>query len=108
MFWPVVSIAICAASRPLSAVCRPRYVGIVIARSHRQVEDAVAGDVRGRGGQPVTTGVVALVAAEAGELQEVIEEGQFLAHQRAVDVVLALNLLEQTAKLRAARGGDLG
>src|ERR1700733_14485613 len=107
MFWPVVSIAICAASRPLSAVCRPRYVGIVIARSHCQVEDAVAGDVGGRRGQPVTAGVVALVAAEPGELEEMVEEGQLLAHQRAVDVVLALDHLEKPAELRAARGGEL-
>ena len=38
----------------------------------------------------------------ADQADQVLEEGQLLAHQRAVDAVLARDLAEQPAQLRAA------
>ena len=102
MFWPVVSIAACAASRPLSAVCSPMKLGIVIPFSTSRSRTRWPVRRRPWSGQPVAAGVVALVAGEADELEEMIEERQLLAHQRAVDVVLALDLLEQPAQFGAA------
>src|SRR5450755_4094994 len=108
MFSPIVSIAACAASSPLSAVFRPAVVGIVIG-SYLHIEDVVAageappgqtGEIAGR--------VVADVTVAVGQTQQMVEEGELLVHQRAVDVMLALDLLEQAAQLSAERGGLLG
>src|SRR6516225_7487262 len=106
MFWPVVLIAACAASRPLSAVCRPMKVGIM-ARSYLQVEHAVSGYLRGGAPEPVAGGVVALVSAQTRQLEQVVEEGELLAHQRPIDVMLALDELEQATQLGAAGAGRL-
>jgi hypothetical protein len=51
---------------------------------------------------------VAGVGLLAHEAHEVIEEGELLAHERAVHAVLAGDLVEQATKLGAAGASDLG
>src|SRR5690348_2236714 len=103
MLCEVVSIAACAAVKPRSAVCSPVKLGIAMVSLDLEVQGPTVGGVRdGHGGGPLASAVIDRLAALAGQPQQVVEERELLAHERAVDVVLALGLLKQAAKLRAA------
>src|SRR6201986_1955022 len=83
MLWEVVSSASCWEISPRSAVCRPMKVETGTSGLHVH--------------QPPAAGL----GFFAGDPQQVVEEGQFLAHQRAVDAVLAGDLGEQAAQFGA-------
>ena len=53
-------------------------------------------------------GLVAALGLVADEAHEVGEEGELLAHQRAVDAVLAGDLAEQAAQLGASARAPRG
>src|SRR5919197_5474326 len=109
MLCEVTSSARCWASRPRSEVWMPTNVEIDIALG-LDVEDAVR-DRRGgpRGGGRAGRGgrAVARLRLGADQAREVVEERELLAHQRAVDAVLAGDLGQQPAQLRAAGAGEL-
>src|SRR5579875_1505251 len=99
MLLPVVSSAVCSATRPLSAVCSPCNVGIDIASGLQveYVEAAVRAPARDRPGAAVR--VVAGDAVEREHAHQVVEEAELDLHQRAVARVLALELVQQSAEL---------
>src|ERR671917_83029 len=109
MLWPVTSIARWCASRPRSVCWRPKKVEICVIALCLclEVEDAVLGG-RG-GGSGALLRAVARVLLTADEAHQVVEERELLTHQRAVDAVLASDLVEQAAQLGAALacGGGL-
>src|ERR1700744_2490740 len=84
MLWEVVSSASCWAIRPRSAVCNP-----------------MKGET-GTSGLHVHQPAAAGLGFFSGDAQQVVEEGQFLAHQGAVDAVLAGDLGEQAAQFGGA------
>src|SRR5215211_910239 len=107
MLWPVTSIARWWARRPRSDCWRPKKVEICVIALGLEVEDAVlGGGVRRLGGAGLRA--VARLRLVADEAHEVVEEGELLTHQRAVDAVLAGDLLEQAAQLGAALAGGRG
>src|ERR1700744_2872295 len=104
MFWPATSSESWFAIRPVSAVCRPWSEGMPIALrlqvEHVQVRCRAATRRRARFD---AARVVERRAIELERPHQVIEEGQFDLHQRAVEHVFALQLVQETAQLRAAR-----
>src|SRR5215204_2351857 len=107
MLWPVTSIARWWARSPRSDWWRPKKVEIWVMALGLQVQDAVlAGRRGGLGGAGLRA--VAGLGLVADQAHQVVEEGQLLPHQRAVDAVLAGDLLEQAAQLGAALAGGGG
>src|SRR5439155_22596113 len=106
MLCAVVSSARWWASRPRSAVFRPKKLETAVIASRLEVERPARGGARGRGGQVGGAGLggraVAGVRGRAHQPGQVVEEGELLAHQGAVDAVLAGDLAEQAAQLAAA------
>src|SRR3954447_13944439 len=103
MLWPVVSSMRCWAKRPRREVCMPKNeetgIGFSVS-SGLEVQSAVDGGCWGgtasRVGRAVTR--LGLLADQAGEVRQGREP---LAHQGAVDAVLASDLGEQAAQLGA-------
>src|SRR5919204_4255013 len=103
MLWPVVSSAACWASSARSVVSSPKKVEMFAIALGLQVQDVVAGGTGGGAG-----GAVARLGLLAEHPHEVVDEGQLLTHQRAVDAVLARHLVEEAAQLGAALARALG
>src|SRR4029450_388943 len=106
MLCVATSRACCWAIRPRSEVCNPRKLEIDI-RSGLQVERS-EGRARGRTPGAVGGRGVAGVELAAQLAHEVVEERELLAHERAVDRVLAGDLGQQSAQTRRALGGGGG
>src|SRR3954462_7349387 len=96
------SNARCWASRPLSAVLRPKKAETVDIALGLEVERPQRGGARRGRGRGLRRGPVAGVRRGAHQAGEVVEERELLAHQGAVDAVLAGDLAEQAAQFRAA------
>src|SRR3954471_9839443 len=108
MLCAVTSSARWWASRPLSVVLRPKKAETVDIALGLEVEGP-----EGDGGRRLRRGLlgrraVARVGRGAHEAREVVEERELLAHEGAVDAVLAGDLAEQAAQLRAALPGGAG
>src|SRR4051812_24454312 len=106
MLWPVTSIARWWASSPRRVWLRPKKVEICVMALCLEVQDAVLGG--SGGGRGAGLRAVAGVRLAADEAHQVVQERQLLTHERAVDAVLAGDLLEQAAQLGAALAGGGG
>src|ERR687893_288342 len=100
MLCEVTSSARCSVSRPRSDVFNPMKVEIGIRPCLLSlVVDDVKGGMCGGGSRARAGPVAAALRCPAEHPREVLEEGQLLAHERAVDRVLALDLGQQAAQL---------
>src|SRR3954469_537506 len=114
MLCAVVSSARWWAVRPRSAVWSPKKAEMPVIALGLEVERPQPGGLRrgGRGDWRAGLGgrAVAGLGRGAHEAREVVEEGKLLAHERAVDAVLAGDLAQQAAQLGAALpgGGPVG
>src|SRR3954451_180292 len=102
MLFAVTSSDACEACRPRSAVFSPKKVEIPLGISGLEVQDAVDGGGGRRDAHRsalVGGALVAQVLLAGHHPGQVVQERQLLAHERAVDGVLALDLAEQAAQL---------
>src|SRR3954466_12969528 len=106
MLWPVTSIARWWARSPRRDWLRPKKVEICVMALRLEVQDAVLGG--GGGGRGAALRAVAGLGLVADEAHQVVQEGELLTHEGAVDAVLARDLLEQAAQLGAALAGAGG
>src|SRR3954453_24247233 len=110
MLCAVTSSARWWASRPLSAVLRPKKAETVDIALRLEVEGPERDSRRRLRRRLLGRRAVARVGRGAHDPREVVEERALLTPQRAVDVVLVGDLADQAAPLRAAlpRRGAVG